>query len=224
MTNKPDDRPAMSETRLPAHPFENKKEHFDAYVKVRDIIASETKYRRDRQWEIIKWVTTIFLAIIGLLFTLMSRQVPLNFAQAACLTGVVAVISLGACLRIIHDAGVVCFNSRTCIEMDKSFHLHFDDSKYKLSYRMHRLWLAFLHGCDKRHFKHYAKVQLEERKRKTASSLSFLVWCYVAFILSMAILTIVTVWSCGNNTIETSSGKPTSGVIIKALYSMQWVF
>lgn len=180
-------------------PFSNTKEHFDAYIKARDVLSQEIKYRRDRQWEIIKWVSGLFLALIGFLFTLKTRGVPLDIVQLLTLTCVVLLLATGSCLRIIHDAGVVECRHRVCRAMDKKFNLYFSDARYKFSTKMSRWWRFFQYSRDKSHFSYYAKKRMLERrlksKGKAKSSLSFLVWCYILFISMMAALVLVSSWS-----------------------------
>lgn len=130
---------AWSDTGLPG--FTNTKDHFEIYLKVRGIVSEELTYRRNRQWDFVKWAITTLLTIIGGLLVLWAKaDAKISGGMAYALDIIVFVIATAAVIRILHDAGVIAYRSTLFKVMDETFEMKIDDHNYKLAARMKRWW------------------------------------------------------------------------------------
>lgn len=128
--SNPEHIPQMEGSELPA--FENTETHFKAYLEVREIIAAEGNYRRERQWELVKWTATIFVAIIAGLLALQARaDLILGWWILVALATALVLIGALASVRIVHDANVHRYRSWLCEGMDQIFGIKINDKPFK---------------------------------------------------------------------------------------------
>jgi hypothetical protein len=126
--------------------IENTPEGFERYKFTRERLSGEEMYRRERQWKVFTWVSSLFLTIIGGVIALSSSDLILATLQKGALTGVVIVFAGFALLRITHDASVAEAYSRKCFKLDEIFGLEFNDRGAKKRHIRHRGFLVLLAG------------------------------------------------------------------------------
>jgi hypothetical protein len=124
--------------------IENTTEGFERYKFTRERLSGELMYRRERQWKVFSWVSSLFLTIIGGVIALSSSDLILATLQKASLTGVVLVFALFALLRITHDISVAEAYSRKCFKLDEILELEFNDKSAKKRHIRHRGFLIML--------------------------------------------------------------------------------
>ncbi|MBB5031463.1 hypothetical protein [Prosthecobacter vanneervenii] len=129
------------------HPFRNKKSHFDPYVKVRERIFAEVKFRRERQWDTLKWTCLTQGALLTAVLTFKTKSTALETMPKWALACVSILIAATSLYRIIHDSMAGGFYNNICAEMDKTFDVHFDDTTakpiYKIELFVRSCWIHF---------------------------------------------------------------------------------
>jgi hypothetical protein len=126
--------------------IENTTEGFERYKFTRERLSGELMYRRERQWKVFSWVSSLFLTIIGGVIALSSSDLILATLQKASLTGVVLVFAGFALLRITHDVSVSKAYSDECFKLDEILELEFNDKWAKKKHIRHRGFLVMLAG------------------------------------------------------------------------------
>lgn len=138
-------KPAVPAAMWPGGPpkFENRDDHFARFLDVRGLYTEELSYRRDRQWEILKWVFASLLVIIGGLLTLKAKsEVHLTFSSTVALTLVILVVGMVGIYRILHDGGVMSMLCDAVYHMDASTGLSMDTRPGKLMARCKAFFLG----------------------------------------------------------------------------------
>lgn len=123
------------------HPFRNTKEHFEAYLKVRERISLEISYRRDRQWEMVKWTCLTMIGLTTAITTLRSRaaegqSIP-EWAPHLIIFAFTALSTI-AIIRIIQDSVYYNYLDKICSRMDKTFNVKFSSKKYKFTSKIEK--------------------------------------------------------------------------------------
>lgn len=125
-------------------PFSDTPDGFERYKYTRERLSQETKYRRDRQWNVFVWIAGLFLAIIGGVIAIHSNGHALAYSHRISLTAAVFAFLIFGAIRIRHDASVARFYSDKCFEFDSIFNLQFDDRPSKKRHVGHRVFLLIL--------------------------------------------------------------------------------
>ncbi len=88
-------------------------------------------YRREQQWKVFSWISSLLLAIIGGVITLVGNELILALPHKFLLSASVLAFTLFGALRLRHDASVGGFYARSYHEIDKIFGLEFSDRDAK---------------------------------------------------------------------------------------------
>lgn len=111
--------------------FQDSPEGFERYTYTRTRLMEECNYRRNRQWSVVTWASTLLLAVMGGVVTLWSTDNPISVQHAWVLTCVVVLCACFCVTWITHDAGVAQYYSDRCWEADDEFGLKYDDRSHK---------------------------------------------------------------------------------------------
>jgi hypothetical protein len=110
--------------------LDNAEAHYKIYIDLRKMLSEECNLRRARQWEMLKWVSTILLAVNAGMFAFFSKSSErLGPTVAFGTTLMLVALSLLAVLRILHDAGQQSALSESIQELDANFGIKFPDGK-----------------------------------------------------------------------------------------------
>jgi hypothetical protein len=109
----------------------NTVEDFEHYKFARESSMAEVMHRRERQWKVFSWVSSLYLAIIGGVIVISRSELTLARWPKVLLTVAVVLFAFLGWVRLRHDARVAKAHSDRCFELDEVFDLQFDDSRYK---------------------------------------------------------------------------------------------
>jgi hypothetical protein len=107
-------------------------DRFELYKFARESSMAEVMHRRERQWKVFSWVSSLYLAIIGGVIAISGSDLTITRVQKGFLIGAVALFAVFGFFRLLHDARVAKAHSKRCFELDKDFNLHFNDKKAKI--------------------------------------------------------------------------------------------
>lgn len=167
--------------------LENTEAHFKIYIDIRKLMAEDSMYRRTRQWEMVKWVSTVLLAVAAGMFAYLAKgsgHMPMHLGM---ITGLMTVaIWFLAVLRILHDVGQQAALSKSMGELDAMFGIRFPDGK--LGARI-QAW------CDKKdhdwgtaHL--LCPIICDIDHPKKSGGFSFIVKCYLSWITLLLLFTL----------------------------------
>jgi len=122
-------------------PLRNVPEDFERYVATRERMQEEIKFRRERQWNVFSWISSLLLAIIGGTIALYSNGRDFAMPHKWLLAVAVALFAIFGIIRIRHDRSVSIFYTEACWSLDEVFGLKFDD---RMSKRWHLGHTGFL--------------------------------------------------------------------------------
>lgn len=125
--------------------FASFQDHFDAQLKVRDRLFAEVRFRRERQWETMKWASLTLTAVLTAITTLKTKGVALDVVTALCTGFFAGLIALGAIYRIWHDSLAATYYYDRCCDLDKAFGLYVDDRGAKLGHLLRSKARSFYH-------------------------------------------------------------------------------
>jgi hypothetical protein len=125
----------------PRMPFSDPKEDLELYKFTRDRLRAEATFRRERQWAVFSWISSLFLAVIGGAIAIASNSLNFSLGHKVLLTGAVIVFFMLGVLRIQHDGSVAKFYSKACWDLDAKFGVLYDDRSFK---GMHLANIGFL--------------------------------------------------------------------------------
>lgn len=172
--------------------FENRDDQFERFLQVRALYTEDLTYRRDRQWEILKWVFASLLVIIGGLLTLKAKSdVHLSFASTMALTFVIFVVGMLGIYRILHDGGVMSVLCDAVFHMEASAGLSMDTRPGKLWPRIKSLLLG-IRTAPKSPAEIVSPATIDH---KQAPFWSGLLGVYVVLVSTLMIGAIVILWS-----------------------------
>jgi hypothetical protein len=109
----------------------NSPEGFERYKFTRERMRDEVMYRREQQWKVFSWISSLLLAIIGGVIALTGNNLVLALSHKLLLSASVLAFALFGSLRLRHDGSVSSFYSRSYHELDKIFSLEFSDKEAK---------------------------------------------------------------------------------------------
>jgi hypothetical protein len=107
----------------------NTVEDFEHYKFARESSMAEVMHRRERQWKVFSWVSSLYLAIIGGVIVVSRSELTLATWPKVLLTVAVVLFAFLGWVRLRHDARVAKAHSDRCFELDEVFDLQFDDSR-----------------------------------------------------------------------------------------------
>jgi hypothetical protein len=123
--------------------IENTPEGFERYTFTRERMRDEVMYRREQQWKVFSWISSLYLAIIGGVIVISSNELVITISHKVLLTIAVFIFAVAGTLRISHDASVAKAYAHEYHQLDKAFGLMFVDREYKKRHLAHIgfLWL-----------------------------------------------------------------------------------
>ena len=107
-------------------------------------MRDEVLYRREQQWKVFSWISSLLLAIIGGVSALAGNELVLVLPHKFLLTASVLAFALFGSLRLRHDASVGWFYAQAYHELDKIFGLEISDSGAKKRHLGHIGFLLLL--------------------------------------------------------------------------------
>jgi hypothetical protein len=116
---------------------------FERLKFARENSMAEVMHRRERQWKVFSWVSSLYLAIIGGVIAISGSDLTITTWHKRFLIAAVLLFALLGFFRLIHDARVAKAHSDKCFELDGRLNVAFDDSNDKLP-KMRWAHAAFL--------------------------------------------------------------------------------
>jgi hypothetical protein len=104
---------------------------FEKYKFARQKLSEEMMYRRERQWKIFSWISTLLVGITGGVIALNGKDFSFSVLHKIAVTFAVIVLSTFSCIRIYHDSTVALGYSKIISKLDAKQKLKFTDRAYK---------------------------------------------------------------------------------------------
>jgi hypothetical protein len=104
---------------------------FEKYKYIRDKLVEEAKYRRDRQWNVFSWVSTLLVGIIGGVIALNGNDFIFSIYHKIAISVAAVGLAAVAYVRMRHDAHVALAYTKVIFKLDEQQKLKFTDRKHK---------------------------------------------------------------------------------------------
>jgi hypothetical protein len=121
----------------------NTPEGFERYKLARQRLRDEVMHRREQQWKVFSWASTILLGAFAGVVALTEKGFQFRVVHQFVLGGAIIALAAFSSLRIRHDAGVAKAHSNEAARLDQIFDMDFDDRKHKRKHIGHIgfIWL-----------------------------------------------------------------------------------
>lgn len=131
-------------TKTNPNKIKNTPEGFERYKFTRERMRDEVMYRREQQWKVFSWISSLLLAIIGGVIALAGNNLFLALPHKILLSISVLAFAFFGSLRLRHDASVGGFYASSYNKLDKIFGLEFSSKDSKKRHLGHIGFLLLL--------------------------------------------------------------------------------
>lgn len=125
----------------------NTPQDFERFKFIIGTLREEVMYRREQQWKVFNWVTTLLLGIIAGIIALAGKGFYFHLLHQFVAGFAVFILALFASLRINHDASVAKAHSTEAFNLAQTFNVAFDDKQYKKRHLGHIGFIYMLAGA-----------------------------------------------------------------------------
>jgi len=136
---------------LPPDKFEDFFQHrgqlpltVEEYMALRQRFSDEGFFRRERQSNVIGWVSGIMLAIMVALLQLIASGQGLPWYVKLLMALMIIVFAFISSLRVLHDHSVAQFRSDLCRQLDDRLKVKILDEQCKLPPALHKLFTVMI--------------------------------------------------------------------------------
>lgn len=112
------------------------------YMALRQRFSDEGFFRRERQSNVMSWVTGIMLAIMVALLQMIGERHALPALAKDVLSLVVVLFAVFSCVRFLHDHSVGTHRNDICRQLDRRLNIEVNDKGHKLPPALHRLFIV----------------------------------------------------------------------------------
>ena len=117
---------------------------FERYKVARQRLREEVMYRREQQWKVFSWASTILLGTIAGVIALTQKGFEFHLFHQLTLIGATVAIAAFSGLRIRHDQQVARAHSDEAARLDRVFGLEFEHRKRKRKHFGHIGFICLL--------------------------------------------------------------------------------
>ena len=127
----------------------NTVEDFERYKFARESSIAEVMHRRERQWKVFSWVSSLYLAIIGGVIVISSNELTLAPQYKVLLAVAVVLFFVLGLIRLLHESREALKHWESCRAWDQTYNQDFKIlSKKKIPFMSyaHIIFLFFMMG------------------------------------------------------------------------------